>query len=289
MSAQIWFGTREHMQYVPAWSPGAVYDRAGSIESADYLNGGVGVRRSLGSHRTYDLTWPNQRRADLRKITDYADGLFGDGLLYWSDPAWMDTNALPARWATPWVTTKGVPPLLLDARPVRITNPDPGHGYPTFGARYTKRAASVSDSIFIPIPPGREAWIGVHGEENAADVVGVRRHQRTVPTGSVVKPAVLGVNTPERVNTVIEGGEQAWVEIFFDLDVLDVGDSFDLYGLVVQVLPSLATPGGGDFISGQGHSGCEWTKLPGETVMMIHRMGEAVFTSATLAETGAWL
>jgi hypothetical protein len=118
----MWFGTRSYMVEVTDPQMNPDYESVGWGESTQYLNGGLGVSQSVAAHQEFFLSWAAMSRAEVRKITDFADGVYGTGLIYWLDPVAADQNVLPQQWATPSIGAYDGVPLAGDIRPVASAN-----------------------------------------------------------------------------------------------------------------------------------------------------------------------
>lgn len=285
----MWFGNRLYMQEVPNPEADADVSPVGWEESTGYLNGGLGVVASTSAHAVHYFSWPAILEAEGRAITDYAAGVYGSGLIYWHDPIAARSNALPQPWATPALAGHDGVPLVGDVRPVLTANPVMSQGYPAELATYTVSDESVSRSVFVPIPPGHVAWVGVHGAADAAGFVKVTPFVGAT-AGTPVNPTILTTATTTRVNTSVGGDGIDGLELSVDVSSLGVGetDSFTLAGMIVQVLPVGQFPATGGFISGQGHSGCSFM---GKPTRLLHKVGNAdrVSITAKLGEVGEWL
>lgn len=281
----MWFGTRAYMQEVTDPSISPAYDAGEWGEAVQYLNGGLGVFRSVAAHQTYVLTWDLMPRAEVRKITDYADGVYGDELIYWLDPVAADQNVLPQSWATPSVAGYDGVPLAGDDRPVLSANPVLSQGYPAELATYTVDETTALRSVFIPIPPGYSGWVGVHGGSGAAGFVKVTPFEGAV-AGTPVNPTILTTATTTRVNTEISGASVTGMEISLDNST---PGSFTLAGMIAQVLPDGVVPETGGFISGQGHSGCRFVGRPSRSPYTVAAGLDLVAVTAKLGEVGEWV
>lgn len=340
MRKHMWFGTRGHERWVPAPAINPDYSRSGYNVRADYLNGGAGIRSSKNAHNAYSLSWnPTKTSEAIRSITDFADGLYdtqdGVNLIYWIDPVAARQNVLNQAWATPSLACEDAPPLITDrfgrGRPDSVPTPQNDHRYPARGARYTLRGDSQTLEQYIPIPPGYSAWVGIHGEEDAAGRLFVRRYNGDSAVGDRVLPEVMGLG-PQLVNTKFSSDESSGIVIGISpmptpegIDVgaiqppvtVTAGDpgeviltypessahpdgtsvivnltvpgrySFTIYAIVVQIIPSNEVPVNGDFVSGQGHSGCQFDGKPSKTPYSakLDRIG----MTARLEETGMYL
>lgn len=274
----MWFGTRAHMVEVTDPQSQPDYVTIGWEETTQYLNGGLGVSSSVGAHKEFYLSWTALTRAEVRQITDYADGVYGTGLIYWIDPVAADQNVLPQSWATPSTGAYDGVPLAGDVRPTVSSNGTLTQGYPAELATYTLTGDESLRSVFVPIPPGYSAWVGVHGAVDAAGFVKVTPYTGST-AGTVVHPTILSTATTTRVNTEIEG-----TGLELSLDNSTPG-SFTLAGLIVQILPTGTTPETGGFISGQGHSGCRFLGRPTTVPYTL----DSVSVVAKLGEVGEWL
>jgi len=115
------------------------------------------------------------------------------------------------------------------------------------------------------------AWLGVaNASESTQTLMGK------------VKPLVLDSATNVRVNTEFPQTESSGIVVKFD--PVTTSKTFTLYGLIVQILPTGQAPAAGDFISGQGHSGCQFVGKPSKTPYSakLDRVG----ATARLEETG---
>jgi len=292
---KTWFGTRGQETWIPTPAISPDYSRAGySSGVSQGINGSAFVRESKSAHNVYILSWPVTKTRDaVRLITDFADGIFdmedGVNLIYWIDPMAADKNVLAQGWATPSLATEDGVPLVADAdgygRPKAVPTPPNTSRYPARSAQYTITPTSTTMQQYIPIPPGFSAWVGIHGDVAAQDVLVVQRVNGLVDSGAAVAPTVLDVSTVVRVNTEFSSVDSGGIVLKFDTVLSDT--VFTLHGLVVQILPTGQVPQTGDFISGQGHSGCQFVGKPSKTPYSakLDRVG----ATARLEETGMGL
>jgi len=280
----MWFGTRAFMQEVRDPDVDPNYEMVGWGEATQFLNGGLGVSSSDVAHREVYLSWSNVTRDEARKITDFADRVYGRGLIYWLDPVAADRNVLPQSWAVPALAVSDAVPLAGDDRPTVSANTDQSQGYPAEKATYTITESTTLRSIFIPIPPGHVGWVGIHGDVSAQDFVKVTPYTGSV-AGTAVFPTILSVSTTTRVNTEIGDGATG---LELSLDNAEAG-SPALVGMIVQVLPDGQTPATGGFISGQGHSGMAFLGRPLVVPNTVADGLELVSVTAKLGEVGEWV
>lgn len=116
MAGLMYFGNRNRMTWVKCPDTGMGMSRAHWSADGTYLNGGGYVRNSKAGHLVYEMGWNFLNRAQLYAITDYRDGLYGPGSIYFLDPFQMDRNVLPQHWAHPALAGEDAQPL-TDQRP----------------------------------------------------------------------------------------------------------------------------------------------------------------------------
>jgi hypothetical protein len=286
--AKMWFGTRAQMQWVPQVDTGPAYTKSGWNSEALYVNGGAKVRNSTAAHMSYNMVWgPIFSRDNLRPISDYKAGIFGDGLIYFLDPTAMDKNALPQHWAFPAQAGDDAPTLYADQEPTIVATPANTNLYPIQSAKYTIEA--TSQSVYVPIPPGYCAWVGAHGTSNGTGGVRVTPFLPGDIGSTVSYPTLLSVTSSTRVNASFDSATYAGIEVALGSTGAGAATTVTLSGLMVQILPSGVTPSAGGFISGQGHSGCSFSGEPVQTPYTINSQMERVGMTARLVEVGGWL
>lgn len=286
MAEVVWFGTKNYMQWVaaPAVDVGASKSNSGTV--ANFTHGGAWVRRSKGGSRTYSFSWNKRPRDEMRVITDYADGIYGNGYLYYLDPMAMNKNALPTYWASPFVNYYDGPVIIDGVRPTLITNSTSVNGYPIESVQYTVTSTSNVPSVFIPIPPGYTAHIGAHGSLISGNAsVKVTPVIGPLSVGTAVNLTLLTPSSTTRTNhTVAASGGYIGIYVSFASTSTGV---IQLDGLIAQVLLDGETVPTGGFISGQGSSGLQF-KPPGPSVSQYSAALDMVGVSADLIETEAW-
>lgn len=313
MARRMWMGPRGGETWVPTPDSGTSFSPVGWNSKSQFLNGGARVNRSRGTHMEYDLAWNIGTRDALRPITDMYAGKRGPGLIYFIDPMAAEYNVLPESWAFPALACYDSIPLIGDVRPDKIATVTNTLDYPAESARYS--LSGTSRSIYIPIPPGYTAWVGVHGSTDGWG--GIRVRETVGSTYGVTSfPIFLEVTDPARVSDA-HAYSSVCTGIEIDLAASDtnpwpggsVFPSGDLYpgdlvypggdsdsgapateivlsGLMVQIFKSGVTPPGGDFISGQGHSGCDFEAAPTTTAYSAVLAGAEIGVAAKLIEVG---
>lgn len=279
----VYFGTKERMTWLRA--PDANYDGSrvgwdGNV--TQYLNGGVNVRRSTLAHRTFNLAWNTMSRAEIRAIMDYAEGVYGDGAIYYLDPFAMDTNLLPQHWA--------VPALALDDPYILVGSGDivaatlggaTTDGFPTRTVFMSGNGSGPK--LYIPIPAGYTAYMGIYG--NAA------------PQGPVAVAADNGTTTfpPVLDTTASPLFSNKWSGDDFTGITLSVGTPNQspvgvIRAMMVRIYPNnidgMNPAVANAFASGQGHSGLRFATQPSLT-QYSYALDKQSLT-ATLLEDEAW-
>lgn len=276
----FYIGTKQHMFEVRAPSINMPSEKQGFSNELLFLNGGASVRRSVASHKRYTLTWDAVDRDDARVVLDLADGVYGTGLIYWHDPFVADRNVLPQWWAVPSQGGYDGLPLNAGQRGRLVPTPTNTLRFPVESIEYTVEL-NKSRRVWVPVPPGHTAHVGVYGQNGTGGGVQVKQ---TLAGEEVSAPTVLtllNVTDDSRFNATFSGSGIDGIELS-----LTGAGTVTLSGMMVQVLENGVTPERGMFISGQGHSGLTFLTQPTYTPY------SAVYTKAGMAaqfvETGGW-
>lgn len=284
----MWFGNKNYMQWITA--PQINYDssRKTKVNTAQFTNGGFYIRRSATGARTYNFSWNMKRRDEIRVIQDYYDGIYGrETPIYFLDPFAMDRNVLPQYWATPSLGAYDAPLLAGDDdgdRPALVTTAVNTLGYPVYSAQYSMVSGSTKPTVFIPVPPDHRLWVGAHGTTtDPATGVKIIPYVRPGVSGTSIQLPMLSTTDPLRVSTYISG--DTYMGGFLQLS--GASGSMALAGIMAQVLPWWIDPEPGGFISGQGHSGCDFAE--DITYTPYSAALDRVSASVNLTEIGAWL
>lgn len=270
----MYFGTQERMAWVKAPTIDTPIGKVGWQTTSQFLNGGASVRGSSTSHKEYQFVWPLASAEDTAAITDYADKLYGNGLIYFLDPFAVTTNVLPQQWAVPSLAIDDAPTFNgSDSRPTGVATVANPYGYPTTSAVYTFDTASVFRTLWIPLPTGYTFHFGAHGSASGTAAITLN--------GVAVSP-LLSTNTNVRTNTTIAG--VPGVTISFSGE-----GTLTLAGLIAQVRPTGESVPVGNFISGRGNSGCKFA-TSGLAVQGYSAPQALDYqsVSAHLIETGDW-
>lgn len=273
----LYFGTRDNMQKLIAPDVGYGNIRKGYNTRMEFLNGGMAQRRSVATHKEYEFTFSMKRSADVRPFSDYYGGVYGPGPFYFLVPGETEQNVAPLQWSAPAQGFYDAPLLVGSTEPTVAPTAINSYGYPAQTASYktgTKR------KLYIPIPQGFTAWVGVHGPSTSVGKVQVQGAISSTNLTPAVAMPMLPVDSDTRFSNSFDGSTYAGIE-------LSLQDNTTYTGLMVQVLTTGETPAQGGFISGQGHSGCEFLEPPQQSPYSaaLDRVG----MTTTLGEVVDWL
>jgi hypothetical protein len=280
MSTCFYIGTREKMFEMRAPSVTMPSSKAGFNSQIDFLNGGASVRRSKAARKQYTLTWNSIDRDEARILLDLADGLHGNGSIYWHDPFTADRNALPQWWASPMQGLYDGLPLNAGARGIAFPTTSNTLNLPVESIEYNV-ALGTSRNVWVPIPAGYTAWVGAYGVDGTGGTV-----VATPTTG----PTTEGANDALTLLDVTDDSRftNSYSSANFDGVNISLGGvgTVLITGIMVQVLKTGVTPQTGPFISGQGNSGVSFAAQP--TYTPYSAALDRVGVIAELVETGGW-
>lgn len=289
----MWMGPRGYEQWVPAPKTNADFSSIGSREKDQYLNGGAGIRGTKDGHKEYNLSWSSKRREELAPVLDIAKGIYDTGidsdLVYFIDPTVYDWNVLPDMVASTYKTGLDGVPLTVDfdgypLYPDLELAPRNAYGYPARLATYTLSKTNSGRAVYIPIPPGKTLWLGVHGSNSGAGVCVTPFVDDSAFTTTF--PTPLGVDTDQRVNASWSQSDgYTGVEISVALLSGQSTGSVSIQGMIAQILDDGVQPFPGGFISGEGNSGCEFDSIP---TISPYLNGKLWGMSGRLIEVGSW-
>lgn len=276
---KMYFGNRYYMQWIACPETGSERSSRGVQNSGQYLNGGFFNRQTFNAAKARTLSWSLNGRDVIRPITDYAEGVYGEGPIYWLDPFDMDQNMLAQSFATP--SLGGRDAIVLngrDRRPQLVPTGQNAYGYPRESAVYELGPGDTPFRHWIPVPRGYTAWVGAHGDTTSTAGVTVR-----TKSGSSVVP-ITPVTTSQRFSRSFPmTQEQDGVEL--SLESASSARAV-IAGVMVQVLPTGTMPEPGGFISGQGHAGMSFDGYPSKTAYSAAL--DLVGLSAQFIETEQW-
>lgn len=285
MAGQVYFGTKSDMQWIPAPAVNMGAGKSGFAGQANFLNGGSWVRRSKGAAKMYNMSWNLQSREAIQPVLDYADGMYGDGYLYFLDPFGADRNALPAAWAAPYINAYDGPVIVGDVRPTLQDTGSSVFGFPRESAVYTLSSTITPPSVYVPIPETYVGYLTVFGEVLTGSAAVTSKLHVTAEGGSTVDiPLKTKASVVDASGVATIPGSQ-YRGVTISMRTASTG-TIRIDGMMLQVLPAGATRSVGRFVSGQGTSGLSFVNQPAVTAYsaVLDRVG----VSAELVETEAW-
>jgi hypothetical protein len=282
MSNTMFIGTRERMLEVKCPNVGMPSGKNGWTSVTDFLNGGASVRRSTAASKRYEMTWTSITRDEARVLLDLADRLYGTGEIYWLDPFVADKNVLPQQWASPLQALYDGLPLIGYDRPTPVLTTGSVGRLPVQSVQYTITSTDNPRSVWIPIPKGHTAHIGVYGAAGTGGKIYATPTYNVANDDTPQELTLLSTNDDSRFNLMVQasGGYDG-----FKLSLGGVG-TITLTGMMVQVLKDGEIPETGEFISGQGNSGCQFASQPEYTPYSA--AFDNVGMIASFIETGSW-
>jgi hypothetical protein len=232
---------------------------------------------------------------NLNTIKDFADGLYGDGFLFWNDPFAMETNMFAPAWASPAMEIDSdwyaiCPDNAGIVKSKVLTSSISGlvgsntYNYPMYAAKYVapEDPTLESDKFTFHIPNGYTLWIGLHGHHGTTGKAFIR------PTlagtvGTAVELTPLGVNVANRFSTSISSSVADTAE-FYLAKIAPSSCTFYIVGLIAQLLPTGQVPQTGNFYSGRGTTGLEFGSFPQIEYYSSNVNEGQIGMSATLVE-----
>lgn len=258
MSRTMWFGPRGALKRIKVMQAGGSHSPVGYSESAQYLSGRAGVRRSFGSHMEYDLSWRGMRD-QVQHLLDCSSGMYGRGPFYFIDPMWSDKNCLAAHWSAPFLGTLDAPVIYGEKRPEEVPAPVNNLGLPLSGARYVQQVGSLDRFHYVPIPHGSTLHFGYVG---TAGAISIQPTLRTSPSGAAVTPAATTpTNTSFTTTSIASSIAIDGVEI----RVVVPSGSVDLFSMQAQVIASGESSPVLAFQGGRGNVGVQFDNHPSVT------------------------
>jgi len=276
----FYIGTRQKMLEVRAPSVNMPSSKQGWSSQLNFLNGGTRVRRSKAAAKQYTMTWNSLDRDEARKILDLADGIYGNGNIYWHDPIAADRNVLPQWWASPMQGGYDGLPLNAGLPGRLVATPANTLNLPVESIEYDVTLGRTR-SVWIPIPDGYTAWVGAYGQSGTGGRLTATPTTGPTSEGAQQTLALLAVSNNARFTKSYSSSSYDGLQLS-----LAGSGTITLTGIMVQVIKTGINPGPGMFISGQGNSGCSFVTQPAYTPYSSAL--DQVGVVAELAETGGW-
>lgn len=284
---QMWFGTEQSMRWIETPQTGADVSPIGFGTSATNLNGGGYVRNSWDSHKVYNFSWGESASPSLASLIHaYRNGTYGRTLIYFHDPMYYQVNVLPRRVADPSMAINyEAAPLVRDLWPRATPTGANPNNLPVQTAIYDLPPEYDGlvwmDETHIPIPPDFTFTFGAVYTSSNSDA---RIYYRT-PSGKFI----VDQTAPDAANLLPHSivGEP-WVRIGMENVSAATTRALSVTAMMGRLLPPGEAPEPTTpWMSGEGHSGCEFQGNP--TMVNYNGVnGGQVGIACTLVETGVW-
>lgn len=291
--------SRGYVAQVPAPQTGMSKSNTGYSEVNEYGNGGASVTESAGKHAVYSMSFIGDA-SELEGIdifSEFASGLWGKGLLHFSDPMNYDRNLLAPYWAAPHISEVGWKNCSLGTMTYSAFTPNayvPYFRQVTYAL--TMAAASVpthpSKIQTLLIPPTHKLWLGFKGTKTGSAVVRVQ----PILIGGALAPvqdiALLSPTDSTQLGpTTFDGATYQAVEIYVTRtsDATADTSTITLNAATARLFTRTVAPVlTGRHVAGKGHTGVRFgdAAIP-ETYKMVR--GHRKQLSTTLVEVGAWV
>lgn len=215
---KMWFGIPgSHMQWVPCPSIDSVVQRNRYTERMQFENGGGDARRSAQYQMEYQFNFsgPAHEVEGIDVFNKFAQGFYGDGLIYLAHPAAYETNLFPAAWASPGLIEQGWANIGSTTPSFANTNTS-SYGQPSRTATWnvTQQAGTYTKSVVIPIPPTHTLHLGVSGIATGSAVVRVDPILTNGSVGTAVDLTLLSKSASTRMNTTFSGATYQAIRVY---------------------------------------------------------------------------
>lgn len=215
---RIWFGVPSvKMQYTPAPRAGLQRSHVGYYEGVTLENGKRKSRRSAQTSSVFNMDFFGNS-GDLTGTdvyNKYANGFYGNGLLYFSDYYAGLQNAMSAEWASPYLINQGFSNITSNAPTFAATASN------TFNQPPQTATWSITDAVgvftkkmTIAIPPTHTLYVGASGSKTGTAVVRVRPYNPDGSFASTTDLTLLSATAGPRVNASFAGSSYTAVDIY---------------------------------------------------------------------------
>lgn len=290
MANQMWFGIpTTHMQWVPCPSIDSAIQRNRYIERVQFENGGGDARRSPQYQMEYQLSFsgPAHEVEGIDSFNKFAQGFYGDGLIYLAHPAAYETNLFAAAWASPGLIEQGWANIGSTIPTFAATNTTT-YGHPTRTATWNVswEPNTYTKSFIIPIPPTHTLHIGASGVATGGGVV------RVVPIADGVFQTpedltLLSKSASTRMNKTFAGSSYSAVQVHITRTSSDAS-TVSITSMMAQLYRTGVTPALPTMhYQGEGSTGLVFADdAIVETYSYMHPPRKGI--STTLLEVEAW-
>ena len=273
---KMWFGNAQYGALIPVPDTGMTRNRVGWSASGTYLNGGGWSRGTTTKHMEPVMSWSFLDHKSVRLIEDFYNGIHGSGPFYWNDPFADTTNML-----TPDMSAPG---MILDGASRKWIQGSLSTASDTSGVYGTPNRGVLVDSftgggviLQTTVPTDKALVFDARG-------TGVWDFELENDNG-VVNVGVSGVNNPAWFPGALQGDGRG---LNTTIVLNSVSVNATLFALTAKLVPLGAPlPAPDPWLSGAGHSGCEFTNL----TVTGYSSPEAIdyqSVTANFVEVGAW-
>lgn len=287
---------RGYVAQVPAPRTPMTASRVGYSERIDFANGGASIVESAAKHAEYNMSFSGDAQAldGIDVFSQFAAGLYGRGLLHFSDPMNYDVNLLPPAWATPhlcehgWKAPMIGTPTALNATPTAALPYNRSMRYeltmaPNSVPTHPSKIASVL------IPPTHKLWLGFMGVSTGTAAIMVVPILRGGVAAAAIKQTILTSTGGVFVNSSFDGATYQAVEIYVTRTDSSIS-TLTLRAATAQLHPRGQTAPAiiPRHQAGHGHTGVRFADgAITETYQMTR--GHKKQLSTNLIEVGAWV
>jgi len=272
VASTLFFGTTQKMMTLRLPDAGMKARQVHYADDMQFENGGADIYRpSLAYHMEYDFEYGLYEASGstgLDNFADFAAGLYGNPIVYFSDPMYYDVNLLPPNFAAPALSEQGwksiggstLTPTYSNTAANTVNQPYRSVTYDVGTLTANTFPADGYASAIIPIPTGMTLWLGVSG---SATGVGVVRAESWLNGASSAASSsnltLLSVTGTTRLNTSIASTSANYVKIGIARSSASAG-TITPVSMMAQLWPTGTTPTlTGNFQSGQGNNGCKFS------------------------------
>lgn len=291
-NTSLYFGNLENFQYVKCMLTEMPSNTVGYSEVVNLQSGGANVFRSWGRHKEFDVSWKGTMD-EVGVFSDYADGVYGTGHLFFTMPSAERSNLFAPNWAAPRLIsleTNGWPEI-YNAVSTTSTTAANSYNQPPVSVTYTTIATIPARKFLIPIPPDKTLHLGWSGSSTGAGAVYYRPVTAAGATPTYGTPVALTPIVPTsstRLNATIAGSAAVAVQVY-----LYGAGTVTVASLMAQLWPTGASPTlTGVFKPGRGVSGLKWDGHPSWSVVQdtdsTNGSREFFTMNGTLVEIGSW-
>lgn len=307
MGKKMWFGNKEHAQWVPCPAPGLTRRRQRNITEMEFGNGGADVVGTYAGALIYDLDFPTSDASQYEGIdafSRFASGEWNNSStanqlwdnIRFIDPMWADVNLAPAEVSAPyllrhgwknWIGTTTLAQIPAIATTNAATYHRPGQ---QITWSITAAANTTQGKVFtMLVPPGytlHVAWCGA--------VTGTARlnlYSSISGLDAAVTPTTGAQAIFNTYGSVAGGANGGYANISF-LRTTSATSTITMNSMVIQCLPTGITPSLANFVQGKGHWGLKFAGQ--EPLVENYRVGDKGrhligMAGTKLIETEPWL